>query len=323
MGIIYTVSEMKRFINEYGITYGEIAKKSGVPISTIQKIFGGLVKKPRSKTLESLSEVFIYYDWKNIGSLATEDGLYTRDQLDTIGMVAEEHQYDVLKKNRGISDESYSTTYSKGSSAINLDENSTSDIFTQTGYTYNDYTKLELPKGIRVEVLDGKLIKMEAPTTRHQIIAGELFVICRDYVRKNKGKCVPFISPVAVRLGYKEDGSDKTVLEPDFLIVCDKNKILGAKTVNGAPDFVVEVISPSNRKYKMYEKMNKYRECGVREYWVIDYDKDKIIKYNFVKDGEIFMYSFADKVPVDIYAANDDPLVIDFAEIKEYIESIF
>lgn len=289
MGIIYTVSEMKRFINEYGITYGEIAKKSGVPISTIQKIFGGLVKKPRSKTLESLSEVFIYYDWKN----------------------------------RGISDESYSTTYSKGSSAINLDENSTSDIFTQTGYTYNDYTKLELPKGIRVEVLDGKLIKMEAPTTRHQIIAGELFVICRDYVRKNKGKCVPFISPVAVRLGYKEDGSDKTVLEPDFLIVCDKNKILGAKTVNGAPDFVVEVISPSNRKYKMYEKMNKYRECGVREYWVIDYDKDKIIKYNFEKDGEIFMYSFADKVPVDIYAANDDPLVIDFAEIKEYIESIF
>ena len=98
---------------------------------------------------------------------------------------------------------------------------------------------------------------------------------------------------------------------------------MGAKTVNGAPDFVVEVISPSNRKYKMYEKMNKYRECGVREYWVIDYDKDKIIKYNFEKDGEIFMYSFADKVPVDIYSENDDPLVIDFAEIKEYIDSIF
>ena len=190
-------------------------------------------------------------------------------------------------------------------------------------YTYNDYKMMEVTNDSRVEVFDGELVSVDIPSTMQRVIVGELYMCFRNYSSSKNGEYVAFMSPVAVRLEYKEDGSDKTILEPDFLIVCDRDKILGAKTVNGAPDFVVEVISPSNRKYKMYEKMNKYRECGVREYWVIDYDKDKIIKYNFEKDGEIFMYSFADKVPVDIYSENDDPLVIDFAEIKEYIDSIF
>jgi Uma2 family endonuclease len=73
----------------------------------------------------------------------------------------------------------------------------------------------------------------------------------------------------------------------------------------------------------MYDKMNKYRNCGVREYWVIDYDHEKILKYNFERDGEITMYTQTDKIPVNIYSENEEGLVIDFGEIKEYIESIF
>ena len=122
-----------------------------------------------------------------------------------------------------------------------------------------------------------------------------------------------------VRLEYKEDGSDKTVFEPDVLIVCDKDKIKGLKTINGAPDFVVEVLSNSNRKYEMYDKLHKYRTCGVREYWVVDYDHNKIIKHYFENDGEIMIYSMEDKVPVDIYGGK---LEIDFKEIKEYIDGI-
>ena len=304
--MIYTVDEMKKFIDEYGISYGEISEKSGVPISTVQKIFGGLVKRPRKSTLETLSKVFIYYDWKQLEKLP-QQGFYSMEELDTVGMVAEKHQYDIL--------------YNKGSSAMDLSDGATSsDIYTQTGYTYNDYVKLQLPDGVRVEVLDGKIIKMDAPTTRHQIIAGEVYLRVANYIRSNKGKCLPLISPVDVRLEYKEDGSDRTVFEPDVLIVCDKKKLEGAKTVNGAPDFVVEVISPSNRKYDTYVKLNKYRMCGVREYWVVDYDRNSIIKHFFENDSEVAMYSFDDKVPVSIY---EGKLVIDFAEIKEYIESIF
>ena len=304
--MIYTVNEMKRFIDEYGLSYSEISEKSGVPISTVQKIFGGLVKKPRKSTLESLSKVFIYYDWKSLDKLPKQ-GFYSRDQLDTVGMVAEKHQYDIL--------------YNKGSSAMDIsDGTTTSEIYTQSGYTYNDYVKLKLPDGVRVEVLDGQLIKMDAPATRHQAIAGEIYRISSNFIRSNKGKCIPFISPVDVRLEYKEDGSDRTIFEPDVLIVCDRKKIEGGKTVNGAPDFVVEVLSPSNRKYEMYDKLNKYRMCGVREYWVVDYDRNKIIKHFFEYDGEISMYTFEDKVPVDIY---EGKLTVDFASIKDYIESIF
>ena len=134
--------------------------------------------------------------------------------------------------------------------------------------------------------------------------------------RVAKGYTSPYEKEI---IEYKEDGSDKTVFEPDVLIVCDKDKIKGLKTINGAPDFVVEVLSNSNRKYEMYDKLHKYRTCGVREYWVVDYDHNKIIKHYFENDGEIMIYSMEDKVPVDIYGGK---LEIDFKEIKEYIDGI-
>ena len=334
MNTIYTVEEMKKYIDEYGISYGEISKKSNVPISTVQKIFGGLVKKPRKSTLELLSKFFIYYDWKSIGKLDSGDGLYSLNQLETIGMVAEKHQLDILQKinesnsphnNTNGNNYNNDNIYINGSSAPKINNNSSdssNDIFSQKKYTYNDYAKLELPKGVRVEVMDGRLIRMDSPSIRHQLIAGELYRLISNYIRSNHGKCVPFVSPIDARLEYRADGSDKTILEPDVSIICDKDKLTGMKTINGAPDFIAEITSPSTKKYDMYDKMNKYRITGVREYWVLDYDSDKIIKYNFEKDGELSMYSFSDKVSVDIYEDNEHPLIIDFAEIKEYIESM-
>ena len=304
---MYTVEEMKRFIDEYGLSYADISEKSGIPISTVQKIFGGIVKKPRFSTLENLSKMFAYYDKKALKG-KTKAGLYSVNSQseENSDVVTEIHQYEAV--------------YSKGSSAIDTGAGLfSSEIYTQSGYTYNDYDKLQLPDGVRVEVLDGKLIRMCTPNAIHQIITGEVFRICRNFINANKGKCIPFISPIDVRLEYKEDGSDKTVFEPDVLIVCDKDKIKGLKTINGAPDFVVEVLSNSNRKYEMYDKLHKYRTCGVREYWVVDYDHNKIIKHYFENDGEIMIYSMEDKVPVDIYGGK---LEIDFKEIKEYIDGI-
>ena len=88
---MYTVSEMKKFRDEYGISYEEISKKSGVPISTVQKIFGDIVKRPRKSTLEALSKVFVIYDWRRVTDLPN-DYSYSRKDLDTIGMVAEKNR---------------------------------------------------------------------------------------------------------------------------------------------------------------------------------------------------------------------------------------
>lgn len=106
------------------------------------------------------------------------------------------------------------------------------------GYTYEDY--LALPEERRVELIDGVFYDMAAPTTIHQAIGGYIHKKLLDFVLDNQGECMPFMSPVDVQL----DEDDKTIVQPDVLIVCDRSK-LQRGIVFGAPDFVLEVLSPS------------------------------------------------------------------------------
>ena len=88
---MYTVEKMKKLMDEYGISYKDISKETGVPISTVQKIFGGIVKKPRQSTLEALSKFFVYYDWQSQNTIPKQ-GEYSKDQIASIGMVSDKHQ---------------------------------------------------------------------------------------------------------------------------------------------------------------------------------------------------------------------------------------
>jgi Uma2 family endonuclease len=150
-------------------------------------------------------------------------------------------------------------------------------------YTYNDYC--EIDDGNRYEVLDGELYMMSSPSSRHQLVVGEVY---RQLSNSLVGKsCKPFVSPMDVRLFYEEDGSDDTVVQPDVFVVCDKDKI-GKNSINGAPDFVIEVLSPSNSVFEMSIKQVVYERSGVKEYWMIDPDKKELMMY-FLKDG-MFLY---------------------------------
>jgi Uma2 family endonuclease len=145
--------------------------------------------------------------------------------------------------------------------------------------TYNDY--LEIDDGNRYEVLNGELYMMASPSSIHQQIVVEVLGQLRNALM---GKpCKPFVSPMDVRLFYKEDGSDDTVVQPDVFVVCDKSKI-GKNSINGAPDFVVEVLSPSNSWAEISLKQSKYALSGVKEYWMFDYEHPELIKYELV-DG--------------------------------------
>ena len=88
----------------------------------------------------------------------------------------------------------------------------------------------------------------------------------------------------------------------------------------GAPDMVIEVTSPATRKKDMSIKLCKYSEAGVREYWIIDPDKKKVIVYNLENNMEITMYSEKDSVPVNIFGGE---CIISFEEIFDYVESIY
>lgn len=111
----------------------------------------------------------------------------------------------------------------------------------QGEYTPDDY--YALPDDLRVELIDGVFYKMSSPTTIHQLIISLIWKDLWDYIEEKKGGCLPFASPVDVRL----DRDDRTILQPDVLIVCDRNKII-RRCIYGAPDLIAEVLSPATRK---------------------------------------------------------------------------
>ena len=152
-----------------------------------------------------------------------------------------------------------------------------------------------LPDGIRAELIEGRIYYMAPPNTRHQKIVSDLHYQIKDFIRKNNGECEVFPAPFAVFLNK----DDTNYVEPDLTIICDENKITD-KGCNGAPDWVIEIVSPSSRAMDYFTKLFKYRASGVREYWIVDPIKEMVMAYRFEKET-MEQYSFGEDVPAGIY----------------------
>jgi Uma2 family endonuclease len=150
-----------------------------------------------------------------------------------------------------------------------------------TNWTYADYKAWELKPGERYEIIDGEAYAMASPSMEHQRISMILSAKLYNYF---EGKpCRPFAAPFDVRLFYEADESDNTVVQPDLVVVCDPQK-LGQESCRGAPDLVIEILSPSNTVIEMHRKLNLYHEADVREYWVIDPEHKLVETYFLNKD---------------------------------------
>ena len=147
---------------------------------------------------------------------------------------------------------------------------------------------------------------MAPPSFVHQKISVKLSTKIDNYITEHNGKCEVVAAPFAVFLNK----DDLTYVEPDISVICDPSK-LNDKGCNGAPDWVIEIVSPSSKRMDYSTKLFKYRTAGVREYWIVDPAKDRTMVWNFENDDSE-EYSFKDKVKAGIYP----DLYIDFAEIE-------
>ena len=281
-----TITEMNERKRELGYTDARISELSGVPLSTVRKVLGGITKAPRYDTIKALEKV--------LGKETAGSGYNSR-----------------------ISDNettafSYDSCMTSGAPQGVREVQPAYSTKKQGEYTLEDY--LAIPDERRVELIDGVIYDMSSPLGHHQIIAGQIYFHLVSYISGKGGPCIPFIAPIDVQL----DCDDKTIVQPDVLILCDRSKYTPQRIV-GAPDFVVEVFSKSTRKKDMFIKLNKYRSAGVREYWMVDPDKKTVIAYHFENDDDLSVYTFRDKVPVGIYGGD---CVIDFAPIDDYVSQL-
>lgn len=268
-----TIDEMKARKRELGLSNRELSEQTGVPLGTVQKIFGGKTVSPRHETILRLEKVLqkrpenfygSYYDSKRLFSLR------------------ENAAYNIPEKKQGE-------------------------------YTVRDWENL--PDDVQAELIDGTIYCMAAPLLIHQELVSILTVDFGMYIRSHHGGCRVLPSPAACRL-FRDD---KTIVEPDVLVVCRRDQIT-RRWLDGAPDLAVEILSPSSRKHDLVRKLELYEKAGVREYWIVDPQKRRIIVYNFEDPDIMHIYTFQDKIPVGIW---DGKCVIDFAEISKEISYLY
>ena len=160
-------------------------------------------------------------------------------------------------------------------------------------YTIDDI--YALPDGKRAELIDGKIYYMALPSKTHQKISGKLYQTIANYIDSKDGKCEIYSAPFPVFLNR----DDINYIEPDISVICDSTK-LDEKGCHGAPDWIIEVVSPGNKPMDYFTKLFKYRTAEVREYWIVDPAKEMITVYRFEKET-MEQYSFGEDVPVGIY----------------------
>lgn len=164
----------------------------------------------------------------------------------------------------------------------------------ENNYTTKDI--YELPDGQRAELIDGVIYDMAPPSRLHQRISTRLASIIDRYISDNNGTCEVYSAPFAVFLNQ----DDKTYVEPDISVICDSDK-LDDKGCIGAPDWIIEIVSPSSQRMDYMTKLFKYRTAGVREYWIINPMTETVQTYLFEGIEDSVQYTFNDEIPVGIY----------------------
>ena len=286
-----TLKELKARKKELCYSNKMISDISGVPVSTLQKIFGGSTETPRYETL-----------------LKLERALFPTDREMRVGDPYYRPDGGLYKPYVSESLEAYDYSAFSG-----CDKRFKSHGKKQGEYTIEDLQYL--PEGVRMELIDGVLYDMASPSAFHQAIIMQVYMQIAPVLQASEGDCEIFAAPLDVRF---EPDDDRDLVQPDLLIACEKQKYINETgRILGAPDMVMEVLSPSTGNKDRIIKLNKYWQKGVREYWVVDPDRQMIHVYFFGDINGFSEYTFEDRVPLRIFGGS---LSVSFAPIKRYLK---
>lgn len=163
-----------------------------------------------------------------------------------------------------------------------------------------------LPEGSRAELIDGVIYDMASPSSAHRRLVNFISTEINLYIRSKGGKCEVLPSPYDVQL----DEDDYTLVQPDISVICDRNKIRKNRCV-GAPDWIIEIVSPATKGRDYFYKLNKYQMAGVREYWIVDPVKKKVMVCDFESE-DVNTLDFKEKIRSCIYPE----LEVDFSMLE-------
>ncbi|MBP0964507.1 MAG: Uma2 family endonuclease [Oscillospiraceae bacterium] len=189
-------------------------------------------------------------------------------------------------------------------------------------YTADEFYALGLTEPC--ELINGKIVSLwgstdpvnegqtnisPSPNIRHQRLSSDILYEIKHYIRKNKGKCEVFCSPTDVKLSSGE------VVVPDIFITCDPEKFDEQK-YNGAPDLIIEIVSPHNIERDLQDKPLIYKNAGVREYWIVNPMNEKVTVFQFGQPTITEFYSFDDIIPMGIYKDMPEQLTICISDLE-------
>lgn len=305
-----TIQELQKRKKELGYTYTEIARLSGLPLPTVQKVLGGTTRSPRYETI-----------------LALEKVLSPGPAADRKAQIPQSRSPEEPGLRQIMAGESAPVYYTAGSGKKHRESDGGS-VSPKRHYSdshpllphkrQGEYTAADremLPADVRTELISGVLYDMASPKAVHQLILMEISYQLRSRIESCGKDCMVFVAPSDVWLTC----DDKNIFQPDIYVLCDYSMIGKDGYVKGAPPFVVEILSPATRSKDMLLKAYKYHAAGVHEYWIVDPEKKKVIVYDYDRypDGtENTVYSFSDTVPVRF---SGNTCAVDFKKIADTI----
>lgn len=295
-----SIDELRRLKEQKGYTIAKLSDYSGVPLGTLQKILNGETKQPRRATLDAIEKVLL------------------SEELEYTGKSFYYAERSLLKAKLGEPESRYGLD---GTGALRgaLDIAALSGELKKQGFAkipYGGYTVADyhgLPDEVRVELIDGVFYDMSAPSNLHQEIQMAISASLYYQIKQRKGTCKVLTAPTDVHI--KQD--DRNMVQPDIFIVCDQGKIT-YDAIEGSPDFILEIISPSTKKKDMMTKLQLYLDSGVREYWILDSIEQKVLVYRLEEEQlipQILMLSGT--TGIGIYKGE---IAIDLNEIGQIVE---